>query len=238
MATRTRAGVRPTGAWHLPGPHARRDRRRRQIAPVVEALEGRIVMAGISPASPALVGRKAGGAPNAHQLGAAYQQVVAIQTTTLQSLGDSFREVQAADAQFASRTAIAIDKLNAELRQSKSRHNAHAIVAAIRRDRHLFGLGEADVARQERGLDVARGLAVQQANTDKTDIPNSLFTNLAELVQQNQSTGIAIARSGRRSKNALVRELNQLGNQLISTIPGPNAMLTGCSGCAGIHPWS
>ena len=66
---------------------------------------------------------------------------------------------------------------------------------------------------------MARGLADQQANTDEIDILNGLFTKLAELVQQNQSTDTAISRSGRRSENALVRELNKLGDQLTSTIP-------------------
>ena len=143
---------------------------------------------------------------------------MAIQTTTLQSLGDSYREVQAAGAQFASRAAVAIDELNADLSQVKSQHEADAIAAAIRRDRDLLDLGGADAAREEQGLDVARGLADQQANTDEIDIPNGLYTNLAELVQQDQSTGTAISRSGRRSANALVRDLNKLGDQLISTI--------------------
>jgi hypothetical protein len=38
-------------------------------------------------------------------------------------------------------------------------------------DRHLLDTGGADAAREEQGLDVARGLADQQANTDKTYIP-------------------------------------------------------------------
>ena len=83
----------------------------------------------------------------------------------------------------------------------------------------MLDLGGADAAREEQGLDVARGLADQQANTDEIYIPNRLYTNLAELVQQDQSTGTAISRSGRRSENALVRELNKLGDQLTSTIP-------------------
>jgi len=217
MAAQTGVGARLTGAWHLPRPHFRRDRRRRQIGPVVEALEGRLVLAGTSPTNPVPIGPNPDGTPN--PLGAAYQQVVAIQTTTLQSLGDSYREVQAAGAQFASRAAVAIDKLNAELCQSKSQHDADAIAAAIRRARDLLDLGGADAAREEQGLDVARGLADQQANTDEIDIPNGLYTNLAKLVQQDQSTGTAISRSGRRSGNALVRDLNKLGDQLTSTIP-------------------
>jgi hypothetical protein len=82
----------------------------------------------------------------------------------------------------------------------------------------LLDLGGADAAREEQGLDVSRGLADQQANTDEIDILAGLSTKLA-LVQQNQSTDTAISRSGRRSESALVRELNKLGNQLTSTIP-------------------
>jgi hypothetical protein len=199
--------------------HPRRNRRRRQVRAVVEALEDRLVLAGTTPTNPVPIGPKPEGTPNPQPLGAAYQQVVAIQTTTLQSLGDSYREVQGAGALFASRAAVALDKLNAELCQSNSQRHADAIAAAIRRDRDLFDLGGADAAREEQGLDVARGLADQQANTDEIYIPNGLFTNLAELVQQDQSTGTAISRSGRRSENALVRELNKLGDQLTSTTP-------------------
>ena len=175
MAAQTGAGARPTGAWHLPRPHSRRDRRRRQIRPVVEALEGRLLLAGTSPTNPVPIGPKPDGTPNPPPAGVAYQQVVAVQTTTLQSLGDSYREVQAAGAQFASRAVVAIDQLNAELRQSQSQHEADAIAAAIRRDRDLLDRGGADAAREEQGLDVARGLADQQANTDETDIIDGLY---------------------------------------------------------------
>ena len=149
--------------------------------------------------------------------GAAFQQVLAQQTTTLQSLGASFRAVQAAGAQFASRTAVAIDQLNVQLRQSKNRHDTAAIAAAIRRDRALLNQGGADVAREEQGLDVARGVADQQAITDESDITNHVFTTLA--MQTGQTTNTAIARSGRRSENTLIRELNKLGDKLTSTIP-------------------
>ena len=143
---------------------------------------------------------------------------MAIQTTTLQSLGDSYREVQAAGTQFASRAVVAIDQLNAVLRQNQSQRDAHAIAAAIGRDRALLNLGGADAAREEQGLDVDRGLADQQATTDEADILANLDTK-AFLVQQNQSTDTAISRSGQRSENALVRKLNKLGNQLTATIP-------------------
>jgi hypothetical protein len=219
MAAQTGACARLTGAWQRPRPHSRRERRRLQIAPVVEALEGRLVLAGTSPTNPVPIGPKPDGTPNPRPAGVAYQQIVAAQTTTLQSLGDSYREVQAAGTQFASRAVVAIDQLNAVLRQSQSQHDAHAIAAAIGRDRDLLELGGAAAAREEQGLDVARGLADQQANTDEIDILAGLYTKLADLVQQNQTTDTAISRSGQRSENALVRELNKLGNQLTSTIP-------------------
>jgi hypothetical protein len=215
MTAQTGAGARRTGTWRL---YSRRDRRRRQIGPVVEALERRLALAGTSPTNPVPIGPHSDATPNPSALGAAYQQVVAIQTTTLHSLGDFYSEVQAAGARFASRAAVAIDELNAELGQSHSHHDAVAIAAAIRRDRQLLALGGAAVTREEQGLNVSRGLADQQATTDKSDITNGLFTSLAELVQQDQSTGAAISRSGQRSVNALVQKLDQLGDQLTSTI--------------------
>ena len=217
MAAQKGACARLTGAWQRLHPHSRRERRRRQIAPVIEALEGRLVLAGTSPTNPVPIGPKPDGTPNPGPAGVAYQQIVAAQSATLQSLGDSYREVQAAGAQFASRVIVAIDQLNAEL--GESQHEADAIAAAIGRDRDLRDLGGADAAREEQGLDVARGLADLQAITDESDIVNHLFTTPEDLVQQNQSTDTAIARSGRRSENALVRELNKLGDQLTSTIP-------------------
>ena len=66
MAAQTGAGARLTGAWHLPRPHSRRDRRRRQIGPVVEALEGRLLLAGTSPTNPVPIGPKPDGTPNPH----------------------------------------------------------------------------------------------------------------------------------------------------------------------------
>jgi hypothetical protein len=158
--------------------------------------------------------------PSSHALGAAYQQVVAIHATTLQSVGNIYREVQATGARFASRVAIAIHELKAELGQNQSQHDAHAIAAAIRRDRHLLDLGGTAATREEQGLEVARTIADRQLETDQTDITNGLFTTLAELVRQDQSTSAAIARSGQRSVNAFVRELDKLGDQLISAVRG------------------
>ena len=135
----------------------------------------------------------------------------------MRSLGDSYRKVQAAGSQFANRAVVAINQLQAVLRKAITRAIHMRSAAAIRRDQDLLDQGESDVAREKQGLDVARGLADQQANSDKFNIPNGVFTNLAALVQQNQRTGTAISRSGRRSANALVRELSKLGSRLITT---------------------
>jgi hypothetical protein len=217
MAGQTAPAARLTGAWRRPYPHIRRDRRRRQIGPVVEALERRLPLAGTSPSNAVPIGAKPDGTVNPRALGAAYQQVVAIQTTTLQSLGDSYRKVQAAGAQFASRAAVAINELKAELSQVRGTHESDAIGGAIGRDLNLLDRGGAAVSREEQGLDVARGLADQQANSSEIDIVDGLLTALPDLVQQNQSTGTAISRSGQRSANALIRELKKLGFQLISS---------------------
>ena len=63
MAAQTGAGARLTGAWQRPHPHIRRERRRRQIAPVVEALEGRLVLSGTLPTNPVPIGPKPDGTP-------------------------------------------------------------------------------------------------------------------------------------------------------------------------------
>jgi hypothetical protein len=180
------------------------------------------LLAGTSPTIPAPISLKPDGTPNLRPAGVAYQQVVAVQTKTLQSLGRSYREVQAAGAQFASSAVVAIDQLNAVLRESQ--HEPDAIATAIGRDRDLLDRGGADAAREEQGLDVARSLSDQPANTDKIDIINGLYTKLADLVELSQSTDAAISRGGRRSENALVRELNKLSNQLTSTIPAPTSV--------------
>src|SRR5271166_5749937 len=152
MAVQTGTGARLIRAWHQPRPHSRRNRRSRQIGPLVERLEGRLVLAGVSPTNPVPVGPDSVGNANPSPAGLAYQQSVESQTTTLQSLGDSYREVRAAGAQLARRATVAIDNLNAELSQSQSRHDADAIAAAIRRDRDLVDQGGAAATRETHGL--------------------------------------------------------------------------------------
>jgi hypothetical protein len=214
----------PTGRCSAPESKIQNPRSKNGRRPIIERLEGRCLLTlnGIEATSAVPFGSRATASPAAtatpHQLGAAYQQVVTIQTTTLRSLGDSYRAVQAAGTGLADRAAIAIEELFAELRRAKNLHQAESIAAAIRRDRHILNLGGARALGVEQGLDVARGVADQEATADKTDIPNGLFTNLTELVRQAQSTGAAISRSGRRSVIALERALDLLGDRLKSTI--------------------
>ena len=165
------------------------DRRYRTIRPVIEALEGRQLLAGTSPTNPVPIGPKPTGPPTPQELGAAYNQVLAIQAETLQSLGDSDRSVEAAGARLASRTAVAIDGLTDRLSTATSPKQANTIAAAIRRDRHLLNLGGAHAAKVEQGLDVARGVEDQQTNTDKIYIPNGLFTTLTLLVKEAETEG-------------------------------------------------
>jgi hypothetical protein len=219
MAVQTGTGARLIRAWHGLRPHSRRNRRSRQIGPLVEGLEARLVLAGVAPANPALVRPDSVANPNPGPSGLAFQQVVESQTTTLQSLGDSVREVQAAGSQFAHSADVAIASLKAELSQSPSRHDTHAINSAIRRDRDLVGLGEAAATHETKGLDVDRGLEDSEAASAEVDIVNGAFTKLSALVQPDQSTGTDISRSAKRSTNAIVSEIDKLGDQLISTVP-------------------
>ena len=76
-------------------------------------------------------------------------------------------------AQLASRAVFAIEQLNSVLHRVRTgtlmRLRPPSAGIAMLLDR-----GGADAAREEQGLDVARGLADQQANTDKIYIPNGL----------------------------------------------------------------
>jgi hypothetical protein len=212
-----RGNLRTSGL--SPRPHLRRDRRHRSIGPVLEILEGRLLLAGSSPSNLVPVGPKPTGAPpTSKQLGAAYAQVVTIQATTLHSLGDSYREVEAAGAQLAGRTAVAINGLTAELGTIKGRQQAGAINAAIRRDRHILNLGGAHAVKVEQGLETAQQVEDQESNTVKIYIPNRVFTTLSEIVQEAKTEGVSLARSGRRSTDAVIPKLDYLGDQLTSTV--------------------
>jgi hypothetical protein len=218
MTARSESGATLGTFWLLPRPRLRCNRLRRSVGPVLEALEGRLLLAGPSPTNPVPVAPRPTGAKSTPQeLGAAYAQVVTIQATTLQSLGNSDRQVEAAGARLASRTAVAIDGLSAELGTAKGQQQAGAIATAIRRDRHILNLGGAHADEVEQGLETARQVEDQETNTAKIYIPIGLFTTLSELVEEAQTEGTALARSGRRSAEAVIPKLNYLGDQLASS---------------------
>ncbi|MGP0069563.1 MAG: hypothetical protein ACLQGP_38935 [Isosphaeraceae bacterium] len=224
MAARSEVRGKLKSSGLLRRPRLRCNRRERSIGPVLETLEGRLLLADASPTNPVPIAPKPTGAhPTPQELGAAYQQVVAIQATTLESLGDSYREVEAAGARLAGRTAVAIDQLTAELGTMKGRQQADAINTAIRRDRHILNLGGAHASEVEQGLETAQQVEDQETNTVKIYIPDGLFTTLSEIVQEAQTEGTALARSGRRSADAVIPKLDYLGDQLTSSVAEPAA---------------
>jgi hypothetical protein len=169
------------------------DRRRRR--PAVESLEGRMLLAaGNSPTNPVPVHPEPVGTPSPKQLGDAYHQVEAIQASTLQALSAAHRRLYGAYDQFAARAN-----------------------PAVARDRAILQQGAELKSRAEQGLVVARGIEDQAANTDKIYIPQRLFTTLGSLVQQAQTTGANLARSARRSTDAVIQSLDVLGGQLVGT---------------------
>ncbi len=163
---------------------------------VVEPLEGRMLLAGSSsPTNPVPIGSGPVFHPTPQQLGAAYRDVVQIQANTLRSLGASYRQVEAAAARLAAR-----------------------LDHAIPRDRRLAQVGASIATRAEEGLDVARSVEDQSANTDKIYIPNGLISSgLGTLVKQAEITGSNLVRSARRSTDAVVHKLNALDAQLAET---------------------
>ena len=106
--------------------------------------------------------------------------------------------------QLASRTAVAINGLTAELRQGKSQQQADAIAAAIRRDRHILNLGGAHATKVEQGLETAQQVEDQEADTAKIYIPNGLSEPRRNSSRKPISKGAAIARSGRRAADAVI----------------------------------
>jgi hypothetical protein len=172
----------------------RPDRRRARLA--VEPLEGRMLLAGSSSTTnPVPISPESVGGPTPQQLGAAYRQVVEIQTTTLRSLGTDSRRVAAAAAQVAARAD-------------------HAIA----RDRRIAQVGAAIASDAEQGLDVARGVEDQNATKNKIYIPNRLFIfGLKAFLQSAQTLGSILVGSGRHSTNVVVHKLNALDAQLTET---------------------
>jgi hypothetical protein len=166
------------------------DRRGRR--PAFESLEGRRLLAGSSsPTNPVPIHPEPIGTPTPEQLGAAYQQVEAIQAQTLQAIGAAHRRLYAAFDQVAARAN-----------------------PAVGRDRRILQQAAMMTARAEEGLVVARGVEDQAANTDKIYIPQRLFTTLESLVRQAETTGSNLARSARRSTDAVIHKLDLLGAHL------------------------
>jgi hypothetical protein len=165
------------------------DRRRRR--PAVEWLEGRTMLAGPSlPTNPVPIHPEPITQPTPQQLGAAYHQVDALQSRTLQAIAAEHRRLYAAYDGFAAQANLSV---------------AH--------DRRVLQQGTALKAGAEQGLVVARGLANATANTDKIYIPERLFTTLNSLVEQARATNADIARSARRATEAVIGRLNELSGQ-------------------------
>ena len=75
-----------------------------------------------------------------------------------------------------------------------------------------------DIAsRAEQGLDIARGVEDQTANTDEIYIPNGLYpSGLGTLVKSAQTLGQELTNSAARSTDAVVHKLKTLCEQLTS----------------------
>jgi hypothetical protein len=203
----------------------------------VETLEGRILRAGPSPSNPVPVSPGPIGSPTPQQLGAAYHQVGAIETTTLHALGAAARDLEAAGAQLASQAAVAINGLTTQLKRVQLQQQADAragdraallrdqaqegaLAAAIHRDRHLVNLGAAHAARVNHALDVARGVEAQATTADQIDIPNRVFMSLQQLVDQATTLGATLARQGQHQAATVIAKLNHLGDRLEEAPPG------------------
>jgi hypothetical protein len=177
------------------------------------------------------------GSPTPQQLGAAYHQVGAIETTTLHALGAAARAVKASGAQLASQAAVAINGLTTQLKRVQLQQQAdaragdraallrdqaqeRALATAIHRDRHLVNLGAAHATRFGQALEVARGVEAQTTTADQIDIPNRVFISLPQLVDQAASLGASLARQGQHQADTVIAKLNRLGDRLEEATPG------------------
>jgi len=164
-----------------------RDRATRGARPALEALEGRALLSSgaRSPTNPEPITQ-----PTPQQLGAAYRDALALQESTDQAI-----------------------QADHHLLYDAYGHLAATANPSNPRDRRILAKGAAIVARQERGLVVARGVEQLNAVTEKMYIPQRLFTTLPDLVKQDQSVADDIVRSARRSTEAAVRELDALAGR-------------------------
>ncbi len=85
---------------------------------------------------------------------------------------------------------------------------------AVARDRAILQRGTELRDRVEQGLVTARGVEDLTAYTDKTYLPNGLFTTPQQLVAEARTTGNNVARSAARSTDAAIHELDVLGSSL------------------------
>ena len=163
---------------------------------MLETLEGRMLLAGSnSPTNPVPIRTEPADTPTPQQIGAAYREIVAIQTSTLLGLSAAHRRLYAAYDQLAARAN-----------------------PAIPRDRRILQHGAELTARAEQGLVVARSVADQTASADKIDIPNLLFpSGLNAFVKDAQTTGSNLVRSARRGTDAVIHKLNALTARLVGT---------------------
>ena len=126
-----------------------------------------------------------------------------IQTTTLRSLGDSYREVEAAGAarQPDGRRDRRADRRAGPARGASSRH---AVDAAIRRDRHILNLGGAHASKVEQGLEAAQQVEDQEANTAKIYIPNGLLDPVGDRRTRRRPrvSNSPVAAGGRRTPSS------------------------------------
>lgn len=185
-----RSGPRAPRGWLGPPfrPRRRSHSDRRRSRPAVESLEGRTLLAGgHSPTSPVPIHPEPIGKPTPQQLGAAYRQILDLQTSTLVELSAAHRRLYHAYDQLAAR--------------------AHPAVAG---DRRILQQGLDLRAGAEQGLVVARGIEDLNAYTDKIYIPQGLYTTLGDLVQQAQTTAANLVRSAQRGTGAAIRKLDAL----------------------------
>jgi hypothetical protein len=168
------------------------DRSRRR--PALESLEGRLLLTGASSRTSTLLINSEPTIDTAtpQQLGAAYHQVVAVQTRTLLALGNDYRRVQATATQLAA-----------------------AANQAIARNRHIVQVSGEIASRFEQGLDIARGIEDQAANRDMIYIPAGLYpSGLGNLVKVAETLSQELSYYARRSTDGVIHKLHTLSEQL------------------------
>lgn len=150
-----------------------------------------MLAASISPTNPGPVHPEPITKPSPQQLGDAYRAVLAVQEATYQEISADHRRLYDAYG----RLAASADP-------------------SLARDRRILQQGARIVARQERGLVVARGVEQIDAYSEKIYVPLGIYTTLDALVKEDRTVGAGLVRSARRSTDAAVRELDALAVRL------------------------